>query len=163
MKAFVIYDSAFGNTAQVAQAIGDALGSQDEVAVRQVSNVQPEQLTDVDLLIVGSPTQGFRPTEPITDFLKRTAAQGLQGTKVAAFDTRISTSDIKSPIFRFIVNAGGYAAKPIAKRLTQGGGELLMPAEGFYVEGKEGPLKEGELERAVGWAKQIVAAQSAAS
>ena len=41
----------------------------------------------------------------------------------------------------------GYAAKPIADRLTKKGGNLAVPAEGFYVGGTEGPLLEGELER----------------
>ena len=160
MKALVIYDSAFGNTAQIAQAIGSALGSQEEVTVRQVGNVMPEQLTDVKLLIVGSPTQGFKPTKAITDFLKGTLARGLKGMKVAAFDTRIAASDVKPAFVRFIVNMGGYAAKPIADSLKQSGGELIMPPEGFFVEGKEGPLKAGELERAADWAKHIVITQS---
>jgi hypothetical protein len=37
------------------------------------------------------------------------------------------------------------------------GGELIAPPEGFFVQGTEGPLKEGELERASDWAKQILA------
>jgi flavodoxin I len=159
MKALVIYDSAFGNTAQIAHAIGSALGSQKEVTICQVGNVLPEQLTNLNLLIVGSPTQGFRATQAITTFLKESLASGLKGIKVAAFDTRISTSDIKSSFLRFIVKMGGFAAKPIAKSLQQRGGELVMPPEGFIVEGKEGPLKAGELERAADWAKQIVTTQ----
>jgi flavodoxin len=159
MKALVIYDSAFGNTAQVAQAIGNALALQMEVTVEHVGAVRPEQLADVNLLIAGSPTQKFRPTAPITAFLKGIPAQGLQGIKVAAFDTRIALSTIESSILRFIVNMGGYAAKPIASKLKQKGGEVIMPPEGFFVEDKEGPLKAGELERAAEWAKQMVAEQ----
>ena len=45
----------------------------------------------------------------------------------------------------------GYAAKPIADRLKKKGGELTIPPEGVYVKGTEGPLKEGELERAADW------------
>ena len=44
MKALVIYESFFGNTEKVAQAIGDALGSSMEVEVCKVSEVKPEQL-----------------------------------------------------------------------------------------------------------------------
>jgi hypothetical protein len=43
MKALVIYDSAYGNTARIAQAIGSALGSQEEVAVGQVDKLLPEK------------------------------------------------------------------------------------------------------------------------
>jgi flavodoxin len=63
MNALVIYDSVFGNTEQIAQAIGNALGSQEDVKIVRVSNVKPEQLTGLKLLIVGSPTRQFRPTD----------------------------------------------------------------------------------------------------
>ena len=157
MKALVVHDSVFGNTEQVAQAIGDALGPREDVEVLRAGNVKPERLTGVKLLIVGSPTRGFRPTEGIMNFLKRIPSDGLEGVKVAAFDTRLSTADIESPAIRFIVKTGGYAAKRIAKRLKKSGGELMMPPEGFYVEGTEGPLKEGELRRAEDWSRQIMA------
>jgi hypothetical protein len=77
---------------------------------------------------------------------------------VAAFDTRLSLSDIESSALRFIVKTGGYAAKLIADSLKKIGGDLIIPPEGFLVKGEEGPLKEGELERAADWAKQIMAA-----
>ncbi len=38
------------------------------------------------------------------------------------------------------------------------GGELAAPAEGFFVVDTEGPLQEGELERAAAWARQVAAA-----
>jgi len=158
MKALVIYDSVFGNTEQIAQAIGNALGSQGDVETLRVSNVKHEQLTGLNLLIVGSPTRGFRPTEAITNFLRSIPKNGLKGVNVAAFDTRFSTSYIESPALRLLVKTGGYAAKPIADRLEKSGGDLIMPPEGFFVEETEGPLKEGELERATDWAKKTLAA-----
>ena len=160
MKALVVHDSVFGNTEQVAQAIGSSLGYREDIEILRVGNMTPERLTGVKLLIVGSPTRGFRPTEGITNFLKGIPSDGLEGVRVAAFDTRLSTADIESPAIRFIVKTGGYAAKRIAKRLKKSGGELMMPPEGFFVEGTEGPLKEGELERAAEWAQRIVASQS---
>jgi flavodoxin len=159
MKALVIYDSFFGNTEQIAQAIGNALASPEDVEILRVGNVKPEQLAGVTLLIVGSPTRGFRPTPAISNLLKRIPKNGLKGVKVAAFDTRLTRDEIESSVFilRILVNLFGYAAKPIADRLEKKGGERIMPPEGFFVEGTEGPLKEGELERAADWAKQIMA------
>jgi flavodoxin len=159
MKALIIYDSFFGNTEQIAQAIGTALGSPEDVEVLQVSGVKPEQLTEATLLIVGSPTRGFRPTPAINSLLKSIPENGLKGVKVATFDTRFTEDEIESSVFilRILVNLFGYAAKPIADRLEKKGGELIIPPEGFFVEGTEGPLKEGELERAADWAKQIMA------
>ena len=54
-----------------------------------------------------------------------------------------------------LVNVFGYAAEPIGDKLKRKGGELVISPEGFYVEGTEGPLTEGEIERAVDWARQI--------
>lgn len=159
MKALVIYDSIFGNTEQIAQAIGNAFSSQQAVEVLQVSQVKPEQLTEMKLLIVGSPTRGFRPTPAIKNLLRKILVNGLTGVKVAAFDTRISVNDIDSRIGRFFVNRFDYAAQPIANWLKKKGGELIIAPEGFFVMGTEGPLKEGELERAKEWARQIMAVQ----
>lgn len=159
MKALIIYDSFFGNTEQIAQAIGNALGSQEDLEILRVSNVKPEQLTGLRLLIVGSPTRAFRPTPAISRLLGSIPKHGLKGVKVAAFDTRISMNDVDSRILPPLVKVFGYAAKPIADRLKKKGGELAIPPEGFFVEGSEGPLKEGELERAADWAKQIIATQ----
>ena len=159
MKAMVVYDSAFGNTERVAQAIGQALGSPEEVKVVRVGNVSPEQLAGLTFLIVGSPTQKFRPLGTITGFLKGIPNNGLKGVKVAAFDTRATEGDIeKVRILAIFVKIFGYAAKPIADRLVKKGGDLAILPEGFYVAGTEGPLLEGELERAANWAKRIVAA-----
>jgi len=158
MKAMVVYDSVFGNTGKIAQAIGDALGSAEDVEIVQVSDVRPGQLAGLTLLIVGSPTRQFSPTGATTRFLKSIPKNGLQGIKVTAFDTRFTVSDIeKVRVLAFFVKIFGYAAKPIAGRLEKKGGELAVPPQGFYVGDTQGPLLEGELERAADWAKQIVA------
>lgn len=157
MKALVVYDSVFGNTERIAQAIGDALGRAEDVETLSVGHVRPEKLTGLKLLIVGSPTRGFRPTPALNNLLKSVPKNGLKGVKVAAFDTRLTVEAIESSVFilRILVNIFGYAAKPIADRLRKKGGELIVPPEGFFVQGTEGPLREGELERAADWAKRI--------
>jgi len=160
MEAVVVYDSVFGNTEKIAQAIGHALGPQEDVEIVRVGDVKPEQLTGATLLIVGSPTRKFSPTGATTSLLKSIPRNGLAGVKVAAFDTRFPVSDIdKVRILAFFVRIFGYAAEPIAKRLEKKGGELAIPPEGFYVTDVEGPLHEGELERAADWARQIMATQ----
>ena len=80
---------------------------------------------------------------------------GLKGIKVAAFDTRISVVEANSNFLRVMVKLFGYAAKPIADKLIKKGGALVVTPEGFIVEGSEGPLKKGEIERAKDWASQI--------
>ena len=157
MKALIVYDSTYGNTEQVAQAMTTALAGQADVTMRRVADVTAEQLSGLGLLIVGSPTQGFQPTTAIKALLERIPAQGLQGVQVAAFDTRITTADMHSWLLTFLVKRFGYAARPIADRLQQKAGELVAPPEGFLVQGKEGPLRQGELVRAADWAKQVMA------
>ncbi len=161
MKALVIYDSAFGNTEQIAQAIGIALGSSDDVKVMRVGDVKPDQLVGLKLLILGSPTQRFRPLPGISNWLNGVPQNSLIGVKVAAFDTRLTMEEInKTPALAFFVKLSGdsaYTAKHIADRLKKKGGQLIVPPEGFFVEGMEGPLVHGELERAQEWAKQISA------
>lgn len=145
MKTLVLYDSVYGNTEKIAKAIGEAMTG--EVKVLAVGEVNSTELEAIDLLIVGSPTHGGRPTEATRDFLDLVQERGLKGTNVAAFDTRLTARWVR--IF-------GFAAGRIAGKLKKDGGTLVVPAEGFFVEGTEGPLKEGELERAAGWAKEIV-------
>ena len=158
MKAMVVYDSVFGNTEKIAQAIGHALGSPEDVEIVQVGHAKPEQLAGLTLLIVGSPTRKFSSTGATTSFLKNIPRNGLKGVKVTAFDTRFTVSAVeKVRILAFFVKIFGYAAKPIADRLKKKGGELAVPPEGFYVGDTEGPLLEGELGRAADWARQIVA------
>jgi flavodoxin len=159
IKALVVYDSFFGNTERIAQAIGSALGRPEDVGILRVADVKPEQLAGLKLLIVGSPTRAFRPSPAIKKFLKSIPKNGLKGVKVAAFDTRITDEEIDSAIFilRILVNIFGYAAKPISDRLVKKAGQLIAAPEGFFVQGTEGPLKEGELERASAWAREILA------
>jgi flavodoxin len=112
-----------------------------------VGEVNPSELKALDLLIVGSPTHGGRPSPPMREFLDKVQSPALQGTNVAAFDTR-HTSKL-TVIF-------GYAAGRIAGSLKKMGGTLIVSPQGFLVTGTEGPLKEGELERAAAWAKEFV-------
>jgi len=155
----VVYDSFFGNTERIAQSIGNALGRPEDVGILRVVDVGPEQLAGLKLLIVGSPTRAFSPSPAIKKFLKSIPRDGLKGVRVAAFDTRVTEEEIDSAVFilRIFVNIFGYAAKPISDRLVKKGGELVADPEGFFVQGMEGPLKEGELERASEWAKKLLA------
>ncbi|PKL74537.1 MAG: nitric oxide synthase [Candidatus Melainabacteria bacterium HGW-Melainabacteria-1] len=156
MKALVIYDSFFGNTAQIAEAIGKSLATGADVEVKPVGDVSPAQLQILQLLVIGSPTRGFRPTEAIQSFIEQLPRETLNGLATAAFDTRISGQAIKSSIFRFIVSHGGYAADTIAKALGKRGAEQLVLPEGFDVNGTEGPLAAGEYERAGRWGRLIL-------
>jgi flavodoxin I len=155
MKALVVYDSVFGNTEKIAHAITHSLGSRAQVEVLRAATAAAGPWGELDLLLVGSPTRGFRPTEPVSTFLKMIRAKGLGGTKVAAFDTRYAVDELHSAALRLVVKTGGYAATRIAGGLQKAGGDLVAPPEAFFVEGEKGPLRPGELERAALWASSI--------
>ncbi len=161
MKALVVYDSFFGNTEKIACAIGDAIGdalaSQADVLTLRVGDVRPEHLTELNLLVVGSPTRAFSASPATKAWLKGLAPNSLRGVKVAAFDTRADMNDVNSRTLTAFVKLFGYAAEPIAAGLTKRGGTLIIPAAGFFIVDKEGPLKDGELARATAWAQQIAA------
>lgn len=157
MKISILYDSFFGNTKQIAKAV--AKGFQNETNVVLLLNITEAEwniIFDSEVVIVGSPTRGFRPSPFTTKFLKGIPSKGLENVKVAAFDTRMSLPDIESKALRFIVRTGGYAAKTIAGNLQKKGGDLIVASEGFIVKGDKGPLLSGELERAEKWGKQII-------
>jgi flavodoxin len=143
MKALVVYDSAYGNTKSVAEAIA---GSLDELRASSVpvSEFKPESLAAGDLLVVGSPINGWRPTPKITALLSALGNGALTGVKAAAFDTRV----------RMFIH--GDAAKKISHALKAGGADIIAEPMPFYVRGSEGPLRNGEIEKAEGWARALL-------
>jgi flavodoxin I len=149
MNTLVVYDSLYGNTKTIAEAIGDAIPG--EVEVLHVGDASASDLGGCDLLIVGAPTHGGRASEPARGFLDQIQARALEGINVAGFDTRYAHK---------LARLLGFAAPKIAKSLERKGGTLAGPPGDFYVTGGEGPLKEGELERAAAWAKGLAGRQT---
>jgi hypothetical protein len=166
VKALVIYESVYGNTRAVAEAIGDGLAPLGDVVALPVTDAA--SVVDVDLLVVGGPTHMHGLT---SSFSRRAAVKageedgvaiepgarderGLRqwltdqsgdGRAAAAFDTRID----RSPALT------GAASRGIARRLRARGYELIADHESFFVEDTEGPLSEGERERARTWGADL--------
>jgi len=146
MNTLVIYDSQFGNTEQIAQAIVGSLRAFGQAQAVRVDPAHPLELQGVDLLMLGSPTQGFRPTPGMQSWLGNVSSQSLNGLAVACFDTRFRGRLWKSS-----------AAPRMARQLRTMGVEPIVPPESFFVKAmkKEGPLLAGEEERAATWARMI--------
>ena len=145
MKILIVYDSIHGNTEKIAKAMADAIPG--EVKVLHVNEVNSFELKESNLIIVGSPTHGGRPMPSVQNFLNKAMLRESNGTNVAVFDTRLST---------MLASIFGYAAGRIASSLKKKGGNLIAPPEGFFVKATKGPLKDGEVERAAIWAKEII-------
>jgi len=146
MNALVVYDSTFGSTERIAGAIADSLEERGSVRLLRVAKAQPVDLEGIDLLVLGCPTQRHKPTAAVQAFLASIPRGILGGMRAAAFDTRYRKPRLLT----------GSAARAIAKRLRKAGASLLLPPESFFIAAREGPLEEGELERAADWAHQVL-------
>ncbi len=154
MKALILFESFFGNTEKIARTVGATLGLADSDIVR-VGEIDLARLDGVELLVVGSPTRAFGICPDTKAFLKKLPSNALKGVKVAAFDTRAEMTEKTPGILKFLAGIFGYAAEPLSKQLISRGGILAAQPAGFFVLDSEGPLKEGELERAADWATSI--------
>lgn len=154
MSTLLIYDSFFGNTKKIAEAIVKGFGEGNCKSVR-VDDFKSDNLNDIKLLIVGSPTRAFMPSPKIKKFISLLAKNKINGINIAAFDTRADMSKVNNKILKVMVKLFGYGAEPIEKKLVKKGGISVVAPEGFYVNDTEGPLGDGEIERAVNWGKRI--------
>lgn len=162
MKALVVYDSMYGNTARIAEAVVRSLSRSMDVLSVRAGEFRNSMLESVDLLVVGSPTHGGRPTPKLQAIMERFPENSLGNIEVASFDTRFNAKDHNVGL-QILMKAIGYAAEKILKKLVSRGGDSISEAEGFIVEDKEGPLKDGEIERAERWAESLcIPAENAA-
>lgn len=155
MDTLIIYDSVFGNTKKIAEIMGETLKEKGQTFVLHVNDVTPVKLTEVNLVIIGSPTRAFNPTKSIRQLLKSLPREGLKGIEVAVFDTRMCLEDTNSRLLELLVRVLGYAAEKIEAWSVKKGALLILKHEGFFVHDTEGPLREGEEERAAAWVNQI--------
>jgi flavodoxin len=153
MNALAVYYSKFGNTRRVAEAIADTLKSKGAVRVTGTDELTASDLQRSDLVVMGSPTHRMKLPEEVQSILKALPAGALEGASVAAFDTSYKMSGW---LARFT------AARKLARALRRLGGRQVVPAETFHVVAREGPLYEGEIERAQTWAESVWPEASAA-
>jgi flavodoxin I len=147
MKTLIIYDSLYGATEKIARAMGEALGQ--DARTEKIDRVKTADLAGFGLVIIGSPTQGGKTSPPMQAFLENLPENTFQGKNVAVFDTRLKL---------FFVPVFGFAALKMQKTLQTMGAQIITPPEGFYVTtGKTPIILAGEIERAVSWAKAVVA------
>jgi flavodoxin len=146
MNTLIIYDSAFGNTEHIALAIAETLREHSQVQLTLVDEASKFDPKTVDLLIVGCPTQRHGLTPGIRTYLDKLPRGALDGVMAAAFDTR----------YRMSVWISGSAAWSVGRHLQRAGALLVLPPESFFVTNREGPLEDGEIERAVRWTNAIL-------
>ncbi|MGI9609219.1 MAG: flavodoxin family protein, partial [Acidimicrobiia bacterium] len=159
----IVYESMFGNTLDVAEAILDGIATRVQATAVEVGAAPESPGDDVTLLIVGGPTHAFtmsRSTsresakeetgEPLvsTGIGIREWLDGLpkirSSTTGATFDTKVDKPRLP-----------GSAAAAAEKRLRKAGCTIVDEHQSFYVDGMTGPLIDGELDSAREWGRSL--------
>jgi flavodoxin len=148
MKALIVYFSKFGNTQLVAEAIAGALAPAMTVELLHSDHLNASVFNEVDLVIMGSPTHNMNLPKAVKPVFKPLPKRTLKGIAVAAFDTSYKMSWLLN---RFTVG------KRLDQKLRKLGGKRVLPPKIFLVTGREGPLFDGEIARAKGWARALLA------
>lgn len=164
-RAWVVDESMFGNTEQVARAVADGLEQEGRaVTVDEVGQAPAEVPADVGLLVLGAPTHAFSMSRASTraDAVRRGAPQARQPVGMREWLSALEpTGDVDVPAAVFDTRASRVrrlpmAAGPRAARILERRGfTLLGRPVGFVVDDVEGPLGEGELERAARWGRHL--------
>jgi hypothetical protein len=166
MRALIVFESMYGNTREIAGAIAEGIGEGARIATVHEAGTPGG---DVELLVVGGPTHmhglssshsremtrkgaeedGHPALDPsaseepgLREWLRDLPAGGE--APAAAFDTRIDRSALLT----------GSAARGIARRLRHRGYDVRA-AESFFVDEGEGPLADGERDRARTWGASL--------
>jgi len=173
MRAVVIYESMYGNTRQIAEAVGSGLSGECDVAVVPVAEAGRTVISDADLLVVGGPTHVHGIAKPSTrraaakaadepggslrlepDALKTGLREWLDSlgkskvhARAAAFDTRLDGPALFT----------GRASKAVGRALRHHGYDLVAEPESFLVT-KQNRLLPQERERAASWGARLAAA-----
>ena len=162
-RALVVFESMFGNTQQIAEAVKEGLSTHVPADILEVGTAPDVIPAEVDLIVVGGPTHAFGMSRPRTreDATRQAGGHvvsernGLRewlttlerndgGLAAAAFDTRIDKPRVP-----------GSAARGAEKRLRKLGFRITSQSESFYVTGTAGPLVAGETERARRWGEEL--------
>jgi hypothetical protein len=166
MRSLVVYESMYGNTRQVAEAIADGCRRAGPASAVRAADFDPSTLTDLDLLVLGGPTHAWSMSRPKT----RQAAvskpnpgtppveaqpgeSGIRellgrlprpGCPVAVYDTRIAGPALVT----------GRASTAITRRLRRLGIRPMIGKRSFLVS-RASRLRPGEQERARMWGIEL--------
>ena len=169
MRAVVIYESMFGNTHLVADAIAEGLRTRGEAVVVPVDRADEALVRSADLIVVGGPTHAHGMSredtrmgaviasndKPGSSFTLDADAEGRGlrdwfaslgrvETDAAAFDTRV---DLPAAI-------SGHASKGIARKLRHHGANLISEPRSFLVT-TANCLKPDEQAQACDWGARL--------
>jgi hypothetical protein len=169
MKAVIVYESMYGNTHSIADAVATGLRATiEDVAVVSATDADSTLARGADLLVVGGPTHARGLSRASTRKAALEAADkpgseltmdavadgpGIRewlasvadlGVPAAAFDTRFDGPPVLT----------GRASRGLARKLRRLGCSLIADPESFLVT-KQTQLKPGEEDRAREWGSSL--------
>jgi hypothetical protein len=186
MEAVIVYESMFGMTHDVADAVADGIRQAEPgstVTTLRVTDADPARAAAADLLVVGGPTHMRGMTSGMSrkmaTKIEQKSRTGEGPTMGHGLEPDVESTGLrdwfhalpKAPRGRHAAAFDtrgegpmvGSAAKGIAHRLERHGYELVGEPEGFLVVGDAGLLGDGEVERARTWGADLVRRLTAAS
>ncbi len=148
MYSLVIYSSRYGNTRAIAETIAGELASFGKARLVEAGSLSVDDFGPADLVIMGAPTYRMNLPEEVRAIFEIFPRRILKGRAVAAFDTSYAMSSFLA-LFT--------ASHPLIQKLRKLGGKPLLPPETFAIaKAHEGPLLEGEIDRAKRWTGDII-------
>jgi len=145
-KVIVVYESKYGNTIQVAEAIIEGINEIEriEAVLKEPKHVEPTEVLDYDVILIGSPNHFGGPTRGIKKFIDKLGKLPLKEKMFAVFDTYIKGDFEK-------------AVNKMEKRINEKvpGLKQIAPRLSIKVQGMKGPILEGELPKCKEFGKKI--------
>lgn len=170
MRAVIVYESMYGNTHAVADAIEVGLSSAFDANVVPVAQASPEVLSGVGLVVVGGPTHAHGMSRPATrkaavEAAKNKAARltvepGALGPGLRDWFTTLGRYQVKAAAFDTRLHGPatltGRASSGVSRLLREHGFDVIAPPESFLVT-KQDRLEPGEVTRARHWGAALAA------
>ncbi|MDH5376295.1 MAG: flavodoxin domain-containing protein [Candidatus Bathyarchaeota archaeon] len=145
-RVIVVYESKYGNTKRVAETIVEGMSEVEriEAVLKEPKHVEPTEVLDYDVILIGSPNHIGGPTRGIRKFIDKLGKIGLEGKPGAVFDTYMGGDFNK-------------AVRKMEKRINEKvhGLKLITSGLSIKVGGTKGPIVEGELPKCKDFGKKI--------
>lgn len=136
IKIIIIFESRYGNTRHVAEKIIEGINEVGgvEVSLKEVKDVDINEIPEYDVILIGSPNHMGGPTRGIKSFITKLCGLKLEGKMFAVFDT-------------YMGKDFGKAVKKMERQINEKNAGLKQVAAGLSirVKGIKGPIVEGEL------------------
>jgi flavodoxin len=157
MKGIVAFDSVYGNTQRVAEAIAEEIRAQGHEAVVYNLGQKVPRLAEGDFVFVGSPTRMGRMTGRTKKFVKRLDRQHFASRTVVPFDTILPVPEDPEKRQKALKWTENGAAPRIKELAAEKGLKVYEQVLRVNVSGLKGPLAPGAIEQAKQFTREFLA------